>query len=470
MANQEGHTETTEIAVIENSMGTRPVGKLILQMSLPMMFSMLVQSLYNIVDSIFVARLSEDALTAVTLAMPLQSIMTAVTVGLSVGVNAVLSKFLGEKDQDGVNRSAGNGLLMEWACFLLFFLIGVFGIEPFFALQGASEQIVQYGVAYTRIVCIFSFGVVNQVIMERLLISTGRTLGSMASLFTGAVVNMVLDPIMIFGLFGFPALGIAGAAWATVIAQTVAATLGTILNLTVNREIQFRWKSFRPDAALMGGILKIGFPAMLSNAANSLVTFGMNRILLSFTSTATAVYGIYVRLQGFALMPIYGLRNTIVSILAYNYGAKHKSRLRQAIRICLITSILITVVLMGVFLFLPGVLLSLFDAQEGMLEIGTLALKVISIGIPMTGISTILGAVFQSFGDSSKELVISMTRMAVLLLSAWALSGTGKLEIVWWAFVITEAAALILAVIFWGRVNNKFIKPMADDNRHGENI
>lgn len=220
----------------------------------------------------------------------------------------------------------------------------------------------------------------------------------------------------------------------------------------------------------MGEILKIGFPAMLSNAANSLVTFGMNRILLSFTSTATAVYGIYVRLQVFSLMPIYGLRNTIVSILAYNYGAKHKSRLRQAICICLITSILITVVLMGVFLFLPGVLLSLFDAQEGMLEIGTLALKVISIGIPMTGISTILGAAFQSFGDSSKELVISMTRMAVLLLSAWVLSGTGKLEIVWWAFVITETAALILAVIFWSRVNNNFIKPMADDNRHEENI
>lgn len=278
---------TTEMRAVENSMGTLPMGRLICQMSLPMMFSMLVQSLYNIVDSIFVARLSEDALTAVTLAMPLQSIMTAVTVGLSVGVNAVLSKYLGEKDQDGVNRSAGNGLLMEWACFLLFLIIGFFAVEPFFAMQGADAEITQYGVTYTRIVCIFSFGVVNQVIMERLLISTGKTFGSMASLFTGAVVNMILDPIMIFGLFGCPALGIAGAAWATVIAQTVAATLGTVLNLTKNKEIQFQWKAMKPDGALMGNILMIGFPAMLSNAANSLVAFGMNRILLSFTSTAS---------------------------------------------------------------------------------------------------------------------------------------------------------------------------------------
>ncbi len=458
-------SETTTETAVENSMGTLPVGRLILQMSLPMMFSMLVQSLYNIVDSIFVSRVAEDALTAVTLAMPLQSILTAITVGLSVGVNAVLSKYLGESDQEGVNRSAGNGLLIEWAMFLIFLVIGLFAVEPFFAMQTSDPEIYRYGVTYTRIVFIFSFGVVNQVIMERLLISTGKTLCSMASLMTGAVVNMILDPIMIFGLFGCPAMGISGAAYATVIAQTVAALLGTILNLKVNREIRFHLKAFIPEGGILKNILVIGFPAVLSNAANSVVAFGMNRILLSFTSTATAVYGVYVRLQGFAMMPVYGLRNTVVSILAYNYGAKHKDRIRQAIRICLVSSVSITVIVMAVFLLLPGSLLRMFDAQEYMMQIGQTALRIISFGIPMTGIAVVLGAVFQSFGDSGKEFIVSALRVVVLLVSAWLLSLTGELSVVWWAFVITEAVALLAALLFWTKVNTKFIKPMAQESK-----
>ncbi|MGI5906705.1 MAG: MATE family efflux transporter [Candidatus Pararuminococcus gallinarum] len=455
--------QTTALAVQENIMGTMPVGKLILQMSLPMMFSMLVQSLYNIVDSIFVARLAENALTAVTLAMPLQSMMTAVTIGLSVGVNAVLSKYLGERDQDGVNRAAGNGLLMEWMTFILFVLVGLFAVEPFFAIQTSDPEIMQYGITYTRIVCILSFGVVNQVIMERLLISTGKTICSMASLFTGAVVNMILDPILIFGLFGCPAMGIAGAAYATVAAQSVAALLGTVLNLKVNKEIRFTKAAFQPQFQICKDMFVIGFPAILSNAANSVVAFGMNRILLSFTSTATAVYGVYIRLQGFAMMPVYGLRNTIVSILAYNYGAKHKRRIQQAIRICLATSISITVVVMMVFLIWPDGLLTLFSAQDHMMQIGMTALRIISIGTPATGITVILGAAFQSFGDSGKEFVVSAARVVVLLLSAWLLALSGALSVVWWAFVITEAVALLLALVFWMKVNRKFIKPMEQD-------
>lgn len=444
----------------DNIMGTMPVGKLILQMSLPMMFSMLVQSLYNIVDSIFVAQLAEDALTAVTLAMPLQSIMTAVTVGLSVGVNAVLSKYLGEKNQAGVNQAAGNGLLLEWATYLIFLFVGLFAVEPFFSIQTSDSEIVQYGIEYTRIVCIMSFGVINQVIMERLLISTGKTLCSMASLFTGAVVNMILDPIMIFGLLGCPAMGIAGAAYATVIAQTVAAILGTVLNLKVNREIKFSLSVFRVHPAICKDMIVIGFPAILSNAANSVVAFGMNRILISFTSTATAVYGVYTRLQGFAMMPVYGLRNTIVSILAYNYGAGEKQRIRQVVQICIISSIGITVVVMAVFLLCPGVLLVMFNAQNTMMEIGTTALRIISLGIPLSGITVVLGATFQSFGDSGKEFVVSATRVVVLLVTAWLLSMTGALSVVWWAFVITELAAFLLALLFWIRVNRRYIKPM----------
>ena len=446
----------------ENIMGTMPVGKLILQMSLPMMFSMLVQSLYNIVDSIFVARLGEAALTAVTLAMPLQSIMTAVTVGLSVGINAVLSKYLGEGNMSGVNRSAGNGLIMEWATFLLFLLAGLFAVGPFFAIQTGDPKIIRYGTAYTRIVCIFSFGVVNQVIMERLLISTGKTICSMASLFTGAVVNTILDPILIFGLAGCPPMGIRGAAYATVIAQTVAAILGTALNLTVNREIKLSWNAFRPQGNIMKNILIIGFPAILSNAANSAVAFGMNRILLSFTSTAAAVCGVYVRLQGFAMMPVYGLRNTIVSILAYNYGAKHKKRIRQAIRICLMTTVSITALVTTGFLLWPGSLLALFSAKGNMMQIGMTALRIISLGIPAAGTTVILGAVFQSFGDSGREFTISAIRVTVLLVSAWLLSLLKKLTIVWWAFVITELTALLLAVAFWRKVKETYRKTMEE--------
>lgn len=453
------HGDSVTIAS-NNIMGTMPMGKLILQMSLPMMFSMLVQSLYNIVDSIFVAQLAENALTAVTLALPLQSIMTAVTVGLSVGVNAVLSKFLGENNQEGVDRAAGNGLLMEWATYIIFLLIGLFAVEPFFSMQTSDPEIIQYGVVYTRIVSVLSFGVINQVIMERLLISTGKTLCSMASLFTGAVVNMILDPIMIFGLLGCPAMGIAGAAYATVIAQTVAAILGTVLNLKVNREIHFSLAAFRLQPSICKDMFVIGIPAILSNAANSVVAFGMNQILISFTSTATAVYGVYVRLQGFAMMPVFGLRNTIVSILAYNYGARKKQRIRQAIRICLIFSLSITLVVMAVFLIWPDRLLTLFAAQKTMMEIGTIALRIISLGIPASGIAVVLGATFQSFGDSGKEFVVSASRVVVLLFSAWLLSLTQTLSVVWWAFVITEVVALLLAIFFWAKVNNRYIKPM----------
>lgn len=453
----------------ENVMGTMPMGRLICKMSLPTMFSMLVQSLYNIVDSIFVARLAEDALTAVTLAMPLQSVMTAVAIGLSVGVNAVLSRYLGEKDQTGVDRAAANGLVLEWSTFFLFLLIGLFAVEPFFALQTRDPEIFQYGVAYTRIVCVFSFGVVNQVIMERLLISTGKSLCAMAPLFTGAVVNTVLDPILIFGLLGCPAMGIRGAAYATVIAQTAAALLGAALNLAVNRDIRLSKSAFRPRRNIIVPILTIGFPAILSNAANSVVAFGVNRILLSFTSTAAAVYGVYSRLQGFAMMPVYGLRNTIVSILAYNYGAKNRSRIDRGIRLCLITSLSITAAVTAVFLLRPGPLLQLFSAQDDMMRIGMQALRIAGLGIPATGISVILGAVFQSFGDSGKELIVSSVRVGVLLVLAWAFSFAGDLALVWWAFAVTEIIALVIALCFLKIVYARVIRPLrpAGDPREG---
>lgn len=444
----------------ENKLGTMPVGRLIVSVSLPMMFSMLVQSLYNIVDSIFVARLAENALTAVTLALPLQSIMTAITVGLSVGVNAVLSKFLGEKNQDGANRAAGNGLLLEWLTFFLFLMVGLFGVEPFFRFQTGNSEIYQYGVEYTRIVCCLSFGVINQVIMERLLISTGKTICSMVSLLSGAIVNMVLDPIMIFGLFGFPALGISGAAYATVIAQTAAALIGTILNLSVNKELKFTLRAFRPHGAIMKDIIIIGFPAMLSNSVTSLVVLGMNNILGAFTSTATAVYGAYSRLQSFAIMPVAGLRNTIVSILAYNYGAGRKDRIMQGVRICIVSAVSISMVILLVFLLVPDRLLGLFDAQESMMEIGITALRITSLMLPFNGMTVIMGAIFQSFGNSGKEFILSAARVFVLLVIAWLLSLTGRLQAVWWAFVLTELLVFSVAMVFWRRLYKTVIQPM----------
>ena len=310
----------------ENKMGVMPVNKLLLSMSLPIMISMLVQALYNIVDSIFVAKISENALTAVSLAFPIQSLMIATATGTGVGVNAILSKSLGEKNFEKANKTAANGVFLAVLSYLLFVVVGIAATVPFYQSQTGDEEILGYGIQYLTIVCVASIGIFAQIIFERLLQSTGKTIYTMITQGTGAVINIILDPILIFGLFGMPEMGVAGAAAATVIGQVIAGIMGCIINEKVNREIKVEWRGFRPDMEIIGGIYKVGIPSIIMQAIGSLMTYGMNLILISFTSTATAVFGVYFKLQSFIFMPVFGLNNGMVPIIAYNYGAGKRNR------------------------------------------------------------------------------------------------------------------------------------------------
>ena len=327
----------------ENKMGVMPVNKLLLEMSLPMMASMLVQALYNIVDSIFVAKLSENALTAVSLAFPIQTLLIAVGAGTGVGVNALLSKQLGEKDYKRVNRTAMNGILLAGISYLLFVLVGIMGVKPFYASQvkGNEQEIYTMGVQYLTIVCVCSFGLFAQLIFERLLQSTGKTTYSMISQASGAVINIILDPILIFGLCGLPKMGVAGAAVATVIGQVAGGTLGLIFNLKKNKEIQFSLGGLKPDQYTIANIYKVGVPSIIMQAIGSVMTYGMNMILIAFSPTATAVFGVYFKLQSFFFMPIFGLNNGLIPIVAYNYGAGKRSRLVKAIKCSLVYAFLL---------------------------------------------------------------------------------------------------------------------------------
>ena len=305
----------------ENKMGTMPIDKLIISMSLPIMISMLVQALYNIVDSIFVAQISENALTAVSMAFPIQNLMIAVGVGTAVGVNALLARSLGERDFDKVNKIAENAVFLVLLSYLLFLIIGLFFAEPFFRSQTDIEEIVLYGKQYLTVCCCLSFGCFTQLMFERMLQATGKTVYTMITQTTGAVINIILDPILIFGLFGFPKMGITGAAAATVIGQMIAAVLAVFINQTRNKEIQLSLKGFHPDGTIIGQIYAIGVPSIVMQAIGSVMNYGMNRILISFSSTATAVFGVYFKLQSFVFMPAFGLNNGVIPVMAYNYGA-----------------------------------------------------------------------------------------------------------------------------------------------------
>ncbi|WP_041138865.1 MATE family efflux transporter [Beduini massiliensis] len=432
----------------ENELGTLPIKKLLLKMAVPVILSMLVQSLYNIVDSIYVSRISEDALTAISLATPISSLIASVTVGLSVGVNAILSKKLGEKKYQEANQAAGNGIVIEWLCFIVFFIFGMFFTRMFYEMQTSNLHIQQLGTAYTSIVCLFSFGVCTQVIMERLLISTGKTIGSMCSLLTGAVVNIILDPIMIFGYFGIPALGISGAAIATVIAQFCAALVAFGFNIFTNKEIHFHLGMLKPNFKIIKDIFIVGLPAALTQAISPLLVFGMNQILLGFTTAAPAVYVIYVRLQGFVMMPVWGLKNTVVSIISYNYGAKNKARMIQAMKYCLFIvwgcAVLGIVIMQG----FTNDLLAIFNASGEILSIGMKALKIISLCFPFLGTTLIIGSYLQALGESNKTLLTSIMEFILMLLIAALLANTGNIDIVWYAFVMTEAIVVFIACFF----------------------
>lgn len=448
----------------ENKMGVMPVNKLLLSMSLPIMISMLVQALYNIVDSVFVSMINENALTAVSLAFPIQSLMIAVATGTGVGVNAVLSKSLGERNYERANKAASNGVFLAILSCLVFVLVGIFAVQPFYSSQTADAEIIAYGGQYLTIVCIVSIGMFIQIIFERLLQSTGKTIYTMITQGTGAIINIIMDPILIFGLFGIPKMGVAGAAAATVAGQIVAAVLSVIIHHRVNHEIKLEGKGFRPDKGIIGKIYTVGIPSIIMQAIGSLMTYGMNLILISFTSTATAVFGVYFKVQSFIFMPIFGLNNGMVPIIAYNYGAGKKDRLIKTIKLSILYAMILMVIGFLVFQFCPQILLGWFHASETMFAIGIPALRIISISFLFAGFAIICGSVFQALGNGVYSMVVSIARQLVVLLPvAYLLSKLGNVNYVWWAFPIAEIMSLIMSVIFLVRIYHKIIKHIGEN-------
>ena len=400
----------------ENKMGTMPVNKLLVTMSLPMVISMIVQALYNIVDSIFVSRLSEDALTAVSMAFPMQNLMISVSVGTGVGINAMLSRALGEKKFEAANKTAENGIFIEVLGYVLFLLIGIFVTKPFFLAQAGAGDIANMGIEYTRICLLMSFGIFMQIGFERILQSTGRTIFTMITQSTGAIINIILDPILIFGLFGMPKMGVAGAAIATVTGQICAAILAITFNLTKNPDVHISFKGFKPQTIFVKNILSVGIPSIIMSSVGSAMTFGMNKILITFSSTAVAVFGVYFKLNSFVFMPVFGLNNGMVPIVSYNYGAQNKKRLTKTIKLAIMYAVCIMFIGIMLFQFIPDVLLKLFDASDHMLEIGIPALRVISLSFAFAGICIVISSSLQALGHGFLSMMISITRQLIILL------------------------------------------------------
>lgn len=446
----------------ENKMGTMPVKQLIIAMSLPMMISMLVQALYNVVDSIFVAQIEEDALTAVTLAFPMQNLMIAVGAGTGVGINALLSKSLGEKRFDKSDAAANTGIFLSLLNFIAFLLVGFLLSEPFIRTQTADPKIIAYGTTYLRICCCMSVGVFFQITFERLLQSTGRTFYSMISQLTGAVINIIMDPIMIFGLLGCPKMGVAGAAYATVLGQVIASFLGLYMNLKVNKDITISLKEIlRPKREIVKAIYAVGVPSILMMSIGSLMTYLMNRILIVFSTTTTAVFGVYFKLQSFFFMPVFGLNNGLIPVLAYNYGARNKERISESLKFAMMLAVVIMLVGMIVFEVIPGQLLGMFNASDDMKQIGIPALRIICLSFPLAGFSIAMGSIFQAFSESIYSLIISIGRQLVVLIPiAWLLSLTGNVNLVWWAFPVAELVSLVLSVFFFKRLYFRTVKTL----------
>ncbi len=447
-------------APAENKMGTMPIGKLLFNMSLPMMISMLVQALYNIVDSIFVAKLSENALTAVSLAFPLQTLLIAVGTGTGVGMNALLSKSLGEKNFKKANATASNAAVLYFFSYLVFFILGFTIVRPFYASQigNADQEIMTLGIEYLSTVMIFSFGLLAQVFFERLLTSTGRTIFSMTSQLTGAITNIILDPILIFGLLGAPKMGVTGAAVATVIGQCVAALVAGFCNHRYNHDVKLKFHGFRLDFHIIGTIYAVGIPTIIMQSIGSVMTYCMNRILIEFSSTATAVFGVYFKLQSFFFMPVFGLNNGITPIIAYNYGAGQRKRMLKTIKLSMLVAFCLTFIGFLCFEGIPQILLGMFNASDELLTIGVPALRIIGIHYLIAWFCIVSGTVFQALGKAFFSMIVSIMRqLFVLIPAAYILAKLGGLHVVWWSFPIAEVISLMVSSFFLVRINRTII-------------
>ena len=441
----------------ENKMGVMPIDKLLLSMSLPMMLSMLVQALYNIVDSIFVSQINEYALRAVSLAFPIQSLMIAVAVGTGVGINAFLSKTLGERNYEKANIIAGNGVFLGVLSYLVFALIGILFSKEFFASQTEILEVQEYGTVYLTICCTMSIGMFMQITFERLLQSTGKTFYTMITQGTGAIINLILDPILIFGYLGMPKMGVAGAALATVIGQIVAAIMGIYVNHRFNHELHVNFKRFRPSGELILQIYKVGAPSIVVQAIGSVMTYGMNLILSAFGAAQT-VFGVYFKLQSFVFMPVFGLNNGMVPIIAYNYGAGHKDRVIKTMKSSIKYGVGIMVAGLVIMELFPAQLIGLFNATPELLEIGVPALRIICSSFIFAGFCIVAGSVFQALGNGMYSMVVSVARQIFVILPvAKLLSLSGNVDLIWLAFPIAEIASVVLSIFFLIRIYRKVI-------------
>lgn len=449
----------SEQKIAENKMGVMPIPKLLVSMSLPMMISMLVQALYNVVDSIFVVRISENALTAVSLAFPIQNLMIAVASGTAVGINALLSRSLGEKNFKEADRAAENGLFLALLSYIAFAIFGVFGSRWYFESQTDVAEIVEYGVEYMSIVLIVSIGLFFAITQERLLQATGNSFYSMISQISGALTNIIMDPILIFGLLGMPKLGVAGAAIATVMGQLVSMVVSFCLNIWKNKEIHLSLRGFRPNWQIISTIYKVGVPSAIMMAIGSVLTYYYNKILLMFSSTAVSVYGIYFKLNSFIFMPVFGLNSGMIPIIAYNYGARNKKRILDTTKLSVVVATAIMIIGIIIFQTIPDKLLQLFDASENMLGIGVTAFRIISISFIFAGYNIIIGSVFQAFGNGVYSLIISVVRQIVVILPvAYFLAVNFGLNEIWWSYPLSEIVAVILSTVFFARLYRQKIR------------
>ena len=453
--------ENQATAARENIMGTMDINPLLVKLSVPMMVSMLVQALYNVVDSVFVSHVSESALTAVSLAFSLQNVMIAVGVGTGVGVNALLSKSLGEKNQARANKTAQNGIFLAFCSFAVFFLIGLTCMRPYFYAQTSDAEIAEQGIRYLRVCSLFSLGLFLQTMSEKLLAATGRTYLSMISQLIGAVVNIILDPIFIFGYCGEALSGTTGAAVATVIGQFCGAGSAIFFNLKKNPDIQISFRGFCPSAEAIRRIYAVGLPSIAMQCVGSVMTFFMNQILMAFSATAVAVFGVYFKLQSFVFMPIFGMNNGMVPIISYNYGARRPDRVKKTIKLAMCYAEGIMLIGFLLFQFAPDKLLSFFAASDAMLAIGIPALRIICLHFLLAGMSIILSSSFQALGNGMFSLIVSICRQLVVLIpAAWLLSQTGNVNMVWWSFVIAELVSVVMSFALFAQLNKKIIAPL----------
>lgn len=447
----------------ENKMGYMPIPKLLFQMSLPIIISMLIQALYNIVDSIFVAQLNEEALTAVSLVFPVQNLMIAVAVGTGVGINALLSRNLGERDYEGANLAGRNGIFLSICHYIVFAILGVSLATLFFDLQTSQSLIRHYGIQYMALISVFSFGVFLEITMERLLQATGRSFFSMLTQGIGAIINLIMDPILIFGLFGFPRLEVAGAALATVFGQIIGMLLGLFFNVRFNKEININMRRFRPHKKVIQQIYAVGIPSIVVQAISSVMTFGINKILLMFSTTATAVFGVYFKLQSFVFMPVFGLNNGMVPIVAFNYGAGNRKRIMATIRLSVISAVVIMFLGLACFEFFPAQLLHLFKASEDMLAIGVPALRIISLSFIFAGYCIVIGSVFQALGNGTYSLIVSVARqMLIILPSAYLFARLFGLHAVWWSFPLAELVSVALSTLLFGKIHRDKLQHLSE--------